>query len=201
MWIKHILYREYLFWPLFLMSQSFCMYEILRFCKFLGSFCKSKIHMKWFQIFCVYFDLKSLLFIKINPCKTPKPLHLWKLAQAKILYHKCSEEPKKLVCNTMSFFSWANYNVKNVLLFFNSKLKTSCKKRGTGSCPFQCCLLMLIHLGAFYTGAIFNSIAKKILPKEINSSPLRKSFLKKSHLWKGGQAFKCRGEGICYICK
>ena len=39
--------------------------------------------------FSVYFDVKSLSFTKINPCKTSKLQYLWKLKQAKILQCKC----------------------------------------------------------------------------------------------------------------
>ena len=137
------------------------------------------------DFFCVFWFKTSFIYKNKSMQNIQTPAFV-KISTGKILHHKC-EEPKKLICNTMSFFSWANYNVKNVLLFFNSKLKTSCIKWSTGSCPFQCCLLMLIHVGGFYTGAIFNSIARKIFPKEINSSPLRKSLLKKVILKKEGR--------------
>ena len=85
----------------------------------------------------VYFDVNYLSFEKLNPCEISKPLHLWQLLQAKRSQCKCSEEVKKLVCNTMPFSCWANHIVKNVLLFFSSEFKTSYKKGGTGNkCPF-----------------------------------------------------------------
>ena len=80
----------------------------------------------------VYFDVQSLSFAKINPCQ-----HSQQLVQAKIFWHKCSDDVKKLVCNKMPLFCWANCNVKNNLLFFNSELKTSRKEVDTGSNPFQ----------------------------------------------------------------
>ena len=57
---------------------------------------------------------------------------------------------------------------KNILLFFNYELKTSCKKGDAGSHPFQWYLIILIHLAGLYTGTIFNSIARKILPQGWN---------------------------------
>ena len=48
-----------------------------------------------------HFDMKSLS-LKNKSREIFKPLHLGKLVQAKILRHKCSQEVKKLVCNTMS---------------------------------------------------------------------------------------------------
>ena len=115
--------------------------------------------------FLLYFDVKSPLFSKINPREISKLLHLWKLVQVKILRHKCSEEVKKLV-NTMSSSCRANHKVKNVLLFFNSEIKTLFKKGDAVNNIFQWLLIILIHLAGLYTGAIFNSIAKKILPKK-----------------------------------
>ena len=115
--------------------------------------------------FLLYFDVKSPLFAKINPREISKLLHLWKLVQVKILRHKCSEEVKKLV-NTMSSSYRANHKVKNVLLFFDSEIKTSFKKGDAVNNIFQWLLIILIHLAGLYTGAIFNSITKKILPKK-----------------------------------
>ena len=44
-WMKHLLQKEYLFWPVFLMSQYFCKFDILQFCKFSG-FSQKKITLK-----------------------------------------------------------------------------------------------------------------------------------------------------------
>ena len=52
--------------------------------------------------FSVYFDVKSLLFEKINPLEISKPLHSPKLVEVKIFWHKCSYEMKKLVYKRIS---------------------------------------------------------------------------------------------------
>ena len=132
--------------------------------------------------FLVYFDVKSFPFVKINPCEISKPLHSRKLVQTKILRRKCSEKLKKLVCNTMSFICWPNDSVKNVLLFFNSELKTLSKKGDAGNNPFKWHLIILIHLAGLHTGSIFNSTDGKIFLKGLKSLHLllERAWLKKS---------------------
>ena len=61
-------------------------------------------------------------------------------AIAKKFVNLTSEEVKNLVCN------WASYSVKNVLLFFNSELNTSCKKGVAGYNPLQRRLIIIVHV-------------------------------------------------------
>ena len=113
--MKRLLQREYFFWPFFLTSQYFCVYEISQFCKFLGflQIVREIQNQNVVPDFSVYFDLKFLSFAKINLREISKPLHSWKLVQAKILRRECSEKVKKLVCNTISYSCWMNHLVRN----------------------------------------------------------------------------------------
>ena len=93
------------------------------------------------------------------------------------------EEVKNLVCNTTSSSCWANHSVKFFLLFFNSDLKPFCEKGVAGYNPLQWRYTILIHQVALQTGAIFNSIARKILPKYWSYKfSFKKALAWKSHL-------------------
>ena len=57
--------------------------------------------------------------------------------------------------------SWTNHNMKHVLLFFNSELKAYYEKQETGSNPFQCRLLVLIHQAGIIIISLFKVDKKK----------------------------------------
>ena len=104
--MKCLLKKEYLFWPLFLTSQYFRVYEIFQFCKSLGFSQKQSM----VPDFSMYFDMKSLSFIKINPQKVSKPLYLQELVQANKLRCQCMMFSPKLFC-TFSHLHSFQYSI------------------------------------------------------------------------------------------
>ena len=134
--MKRLLQRKYLFWPILLTSQYFCMF--FKFHNFANFYVFRKLHaiqnQNMVPDFSVYFDVKSFSFAKINPHEISKPMYLRKLIQAKILF--CNSEPK-----------------------------TSCKKTDADNKPFQWRLIILYWSSSCVYWCNFqNSFAKKILP-------------------------------------
>ena len=81
--------------------------------------------------------------------------HLRKLVQAKILWHECSEEVKKLVWIPSFVGQITMWKMFYYFLTLNAMLLV---RKG-----MQAQTLFMIHLAGLYTGAILNSIAIKIL--------------------------------------
>ena len=100
--------------------------------------------------------------------------------KAKKFLKLTGEKVKMLVCNTMTYSCWANHNVKNGLLFFNSELKTSCKKGDTSndsSNDFSWCLyIKQVCILVQFSTVLLENNSQSI---EIISSPLRKSLPEK----------------------
>ena len=92
--MKRLLQRKYLFWPILLTSQYFCMF--FKFHNFANFYVFRKLHaiqnQNMVPDFSVYFDIKSFSFAKINPHEISKPMYLRKLIQAKILRRWWSEK-------------------------------------------------------------------------------------------------------------
>ena len=92
--MKRLLQRKYLFWPILLTSQYFCMF--FKFHNFANFYVFRKLHaiqnQNMVPDFSVYFDVKSFSFAKINPHEISKPMYLRKLIQAKILRRWWSEK-------------------------------------------------------------------------------------------------------------
>ena len=84
----------------------FRVYEIFQFCKSLGFSQKQSM----VPDFSMYFDMKSLSFIKINPQKVSKPLYLQELVQANKLRCQCMIFSPKLFC-TFSHLHSFQYSI------------------------------------------------------------------------------------------
>ena len=117
---------------------------------------KSKYSSRFFNIFWHEMSFIS----KYKSMQNIQNQHLRKLVQAKILWHKCSEEVKKLVC-IPSFV--AQITVWKMFYYFLTLTSMLLVRKG-----MQAKTLFMIHLAGLYIGAILNSIARKILPTDWN---------------------------------